>query len=306
MSIQATTWNGISCLQIRTELVELLVALDFGPRICFLSIAGKENMLFWPTDQDAYSRQAVGCDEAWYLRGGHRVWLARGMADESEETYFPDNQPATYEIRDNTVEIWGAIDPVNRVQRGLRIEVIDEQKLLVDNVAKNHSDMLFSAGLWALTCTLPTAGSSYYVPLGDGSSFDTATITLFKEWAGHGQQSFADDQFTVEGDCMVLRPAGKENKRMILSAASCLALNDTERHCAFVIGTDFEPQATYPVNANIALYIGDDNFMVEMETMGALACLKPGQELVHRQRWYVQDQELTVCNRGSITSLVHF
>ena len=306
MTIKQSEYQGVQTISVSTEMVEMHISLDFGPRICALSIAGQESLLLWPEDTKQYARQVESRDESWYLRGGHRVWLARGMADESEETYFPDNQPATYEIENNSVMVWGAIDPVNRVQRGIRVSVIDKQRFTIDNIAKNHSDMLFSAGIWALSCTLPGPGSKYYVPLGDGSSFDTATITLFKEWAGHGQKIFADDQFTVNDDCMVLHPGGKENKRMVLSAASCLALNDTQRDCAFIMATDFEPQATYPANANVAMYIGEDNFMVEMETMGALACLKPGQELCHQQRWYFQDSALSDPNRENILQLSQF
>ncbi len=303
MPITPSTWNGLETLAITTAAFELQVATAFGPRLCSLSIGAKENMLFWAADPEAYTRRSPARDESWYLRGGHRVWLSRGLADESEETYFPDNQPSTFSVDGDCLEIWGAEDPINRVQRGLRIEIIDEQRLQVDNVVKNNSDMLFSAGIWALTCTLPSADCQYLIPLGDDSSFNTATITLFKEWAGHGQKTFADDQFVITDDCMVLTPGAKENKRMLNTAASCLALNDRQRDVALLIKTDYEPQATYPANANIALYVGNDNFMVEMETMGALACVKPGQTLSHRQYWYMQNQALSDCSAATIKQL---
>ena len=41
----------------------------------------------------------------------------------------------------------------------------------------------------------------------------------------------------------------------------------------------------YPMGTNIALYVGPDNFMVEMETMGPVVTVKPGQVLAHRETW---------------------
>ena len=47
----------------------------------------------------------------------------------------------------------------------------------------------------------------------------------------------------------------------------------------------YDPAGNYPLGTNLAVYIGPKNFMVEMETMGAFATLKPGQVLKHRETW---------------------
>ena len=58
---------------------------------------------------------------------------------------------------------------------------------------------------------------------------------------------------------------------------------------AFELVAPYEPAGNYPLGTNLALYVGPKNFMVEMETMGAFATLKPGQVLKHRETWLLAD-----------------
>ena len=83
----------------------------------------------------------------------------------------------------------------------------------------------------------------------------------------------------------MLTPKGRETKRMLQTPAGALALVDQARGLTFAIRTPYERGAAYPVNANIALYVGPANFMVEMETMGPHAVLKTDEVLEHRQEW---------------------
>ena len=52
-----------------------------------------------------------------------------------------------------------------RVRAG-RVRV--DGRVVLDHFLRNESDMLWSGGLWALTCTVPSKGSTYTLPLGDG------------------------------------------------------------------------------------------------------------------------------------------
>jgi hypothetical protein len=179
-----------------------------------------------------------------------------------------------------------AVDPVHRTRRGFRVTVLAPDRVALDHFVRNESDMLWSGGLWALTCTVPAKGASYTVPLGDGSAWDYATVVTFRIWGGgHGGKGFDDPQFGFTDDAMVLAPSGRENKRMLKADAGIMALHDPARRLLFAIQSAYQPDASYPLGTNLALYVGPKNFMVEMETMGPAVALKPGQSLGLRETW---------------------
>jgi hypothetical protein len=207
------------------------------------------------------------------------------------------------EIFDDGFRLTGAESPLNRTRRGIEVRVVGEDRLTVDNFLINTGDMLYSGGIWALTCTLPGEQTRYAVPLGDGSGWDSATVVLFREWAGHGQGGFADPQISVQDDLLVLDPRGVENKRAIQSHRGIIAMTDPARDVTFAKKVHFDPAGQYPVNCNIAFYVGPENFMVEMETMGPEQTLKPGQTLTHREIWLLRNGSETLTTGEALDGL---
>lgn len=284
MPVRACTHASLPAVELTTPALRLVAVHGAGPRLAWLSKPGGANLLFWDESSPLrYVRASAG--KTWSLRGGHRVWDCRGPADESEDTYRNDDAAGDCELRADGFTVHGAIDPGTRTRRSIAVTILADDRLQVDNILVNQGDMLYGCGLWALTCTLPGPQSRYLVPLGDGSDWDTATITLFRRWAGHGTGSFREEQFELLDDAYLLTPRGRETKRMLRAPCGTIALVDAERQVTFSISAPLEAEAIYPTGANLALYVGPGNFMVEMETMGPMATLKAGQRLVHRQIW---------------------
>ena len=289
MKVQTVTWEGVQAVEVETAVLRLVAVHEYGPRIAYLGKKGKDNILLW--EPGKYQREAPG-RETWDLRGGHRTWMAGPTADECEGTYNADNAPAECEVRSDGFVLSGARDDQNGTRRGIAVTVQDEGVLEVDSFITNDSDMLLGAAVWALTCTVPNDSTRYVIPLGDESSFNTATVVLFNEWAGHGQKSFADEQYAIEQDAMVITPQGRENKRMVQSHAGIIAMSDPDRGLTFAKHRAFSECEAYPLACNIAAYVGPDNFMVEMETMGREACVKPGTTLHHQETWVVRTEAM--------------
>ncbi len=296
MEIARITFEGMKAIEIKTAKMRLVAVTECGPRIAFLGQPDGQNLLLWKPGK--YTRGD------WDLRGGHRVWVARPEADEAEETYATDNGPCDVEIQPNGVRIIGQEHPFLRIRRGIEIKVQSDSRIDVDNILINSSDMLFSGAIWALTCTIPTAGTRYAVAVGDDSSWDAFTMVNFKQWAGHGRGGFADSQVTVTDDLVILEPKGIENKRMLQSHKGLFAMSDPVNDVTFLKKTGYEPGAPYPLNTNIAFYVGPDNFMVEMETMGPSKPLKPGDELHHIETWILHGKALTFDNAAVLTGML--
>jgi hypothetical protein len=278
--VKTIDFGGVEAVSFENDGLELVAISGYGPRIARLALPGGENLLLWRPGE--YTRGQ------WDLRGGHRVWTTTPGADECEDTYAPDNGPCDIELFDDGFRLTGAKSELNATRRGLEVRLAGENRLTVEHFVTNAGNMLYAAGLWGLTCTLPGEATQYAIPLGDGHGWDTATVVLFREWAGQGQGGFDDPQIRIAGDLMLVDPAGVENKRALRSDRGIIAMSDTARDLSFAKKVDYDPAGDYPLGCNVAFYIGPDNFMVEMETMGPQQTLKPGQSLSHRETWLLQ------------------
>lgn len=265
-------------VRLETPALHLEVSLEYGPRIRHLSRPGKGNLLFW-------EQQATLGRGDWKLRGGHRIWVGRPMADEAEETYAEDNGAVTLATRADGFSVTGAQHPATGLVRGYDITVVKDQELTVRHFVENKSDMLSSGLLWPLTCTLPAAGTRYLVPLGDGSSWDTFTQVHFRKWSDHGQGHFEDPQFVMKKDVLEITPQGLETKRMFRAERGVFALVDPSRDAVFMKVAKPTALGRHPRDCNLACYIGPRNFMVEMESMGPETPMAPGARIAWDETW---------------------
>ena len=114
----------------------------------------------------------------------------------------------------------------------MTVRVVNENRVEVENFIENQGPMLYSCGVWALTCTLPAEGTAYGIPLGDGSDWDCFNLVMFKTWAGH-TSDFDDDQISYTPDMLLLRPKGRETKRMLQAARGIIAMDAPDCDCTF-------------------------------------------------------------------------
>ncbi len=294
-NVAEVEFDGIQAVEITTAGLRLVATRDFGPRIASLGKPDGDNILLW--DPETYTRGD------WDLRGGHRVWVARPMADECEDTYATDNGPCELEIIDGGFRLTGTENPANCTRRGFAVRVLNDTTLEVDNFVTNTGEMLYSGALWALTCSLPSKDTRYGIPIGNGSEWDAFTLVSFRRWGGHGEGGFEDPQVTVSGDLMIVDPAGVENKRMLMSHHGIIAMCDAHRSLTFAKKVASGGPGSYPLNCNMAFYVGPDNFMVEMETLGTENTLRPGESLHHLETWVLQDGAASLNSAQTLVDL---
>jgi hypothetical protein len=296
VAITETTFEGTAAIELRTPALRLIAVSAVGPRIAFFGRPGGENLLLW--------RPGEFRRGAWDLLGGHRIWVTRPLADEAEETYLVDGAPCDVAVAADGFTLTSAIDAATRTRRGFTVRALDDDRLLVEGFVTNVGPMLYSGGVWGLTCTVPRAGTRYAVPLGDGSAWDAFPLVLFRTWAGgQGGGGFADPQFRVTDDLLVLSPSGVENKRMLAAPRGIVAMSDPARGVTFAKLTEYVRGGAYPLGANVAFYVGPGNFMVEMETMGPEATLKPGETLRHVETWLLRSGALPLDSAAELLGL---
>ena len=281
-TLKRIKFGGLSAIELRTTRLRLVALTAKGPRIAFWGRPGGDNLLLWAPGK--YRRGQ------WDLMGGHRLWVSRPGADEAEETYAADNQPCAVEMSASGFTVTAATDPVHLTQRGFTVTALAPDRLVIEHFVTNCGAMLWSGGLWAITSTRPSAGTSYSVPLGDDSDWDYATIVAVRKW-GHnqGRKTFHDPQFELTDDALRLVPGGVESKRMVKADAGIIGMHVPAQGLVFAKQAAYQPNANYPLGTNLALYTGKDSFMAEMESMGPFVTLKPQQILGHRETWVLAD-----------------
>lgn len=276
MDLRELEHQGLRAIEIVGGGLRVVVVHQVGPRIAWLGLEDGPNLLFWDT------RGEHGRGD-WWLRGGHRLWVTRPMADETEETYAADNRPCRVSPLEDGVSVTAPPD-ASRLEKTLALRV-GEGTVTVEHRVRNAGDMLWSGGAWALTCTRPEPDTTYRVPFGEPTAWDVVTLVVPRRWGATHTSAVADPQIELREDALVLRPAGREAKRMIGARPGRIEMRDAR--ATFVKEADVVRGGAYPLDTNLALYVGPDNFMVEMETMGPVRVVAPGEDLVHVERWTV-------------------
>ena len=275
--IKRVQFDGYDAVEISTAAIKAVLVYEVGPRIAFFGKADGPNLLYW--DKEGPSRNG------WKLLGGHRVWLTRPMADESEDTYQPDNARCSMELNETKVVATAAANSVNQLERGMEVEIISENQLRVRNFVKNVGDLIYSGGVWSPTCINPN-GKQIIIPLGvDDVSWDLVRIVIPLVFAGN-HTSLEDDQAAFLGNNLVITPKGRTLKRCCCAPKGKVLLK-----CD---GYTFEKYAPYNKlmrypfeGCNIACFVGKDNFMAEMESFGGESEIIPGDVIDNVEYWSI-------------------
>lgn len=281
MQILNTTFDKLAAVEIKTSRARMVIVTEIGPRIAWLSaMKGKtetRNLLFW----DAPKKYQRG---DWLLRGGHRVWGTRPLADETEECYAADNAPCAVRVSKRGVTVTGPRMEAYGVRKSLTVRVLDEETFEVESAVTNAGDMLWSGGSWALTATLPKRGTTYGIPLGDGTAWDLFAIVVAKSWGGH-TTLVNDPGLKLTEDNLIFTPGGREFKRMVQAPQGLIGMTDAVEKISFLKQSAYDPALRYSLNCNLALYNGPGNFMTEMETLGAERTLRPKETARIVETW---------------------
>lgn len=278
MKIQETVFDGLRGVELSTDSWRMIVITQCGPRIAFLGRMGSDaNILYW--DKDAVSRGE------WRLYGGHRVWLTRPGADESEDTYAGDNEVCQVEYEKHGLIVCAPPHAFTKLARGMRIRVVGDNSFEVVNFIRNESDLVYSGGVWSPTCINPS-GREIRIPLGEENTlWDIVKIVIPRKFAGN-TVLIDDPQVSFRGDELVVKPEGVLTKRCVSAPKGKIIMDWPEEGICFTKESTYIRDGRYPLDGcNIAVFVGDKNWMGEMETFGVEQSIRPGETVENREMW---------------------
>ena len=273
--MEKINYLGLDCCRLSNGEVELVVTTGVGPRILRYAFAGEENIL--GEAPDAVAETELGVWRAW---GGHRLWTA---PEAKPRSYAPDNDPLDFQAAgDNAIRLVQQAD-ASGVQKEMAIALdAGGTNVTVRHRITNRNLWAIEAAPWALTIM-------------NGGGVAVFPQEPFRAWADYllparplvlwHYTDLTDPRWTLGQKYIRLRcdPQSPEPQKIgLLNKQGWAAYLRGET--LFVKRAAYVEGASYPdYNCNFETYTA--GAFIEVETLGAIARLEPGESAEHTEAW---------------------
>jgi hypothetical protein len=274
--VEKTAYGGwANCYRITNGEVELIVTGDVGPRIIRFGFVGGQNLFKEYPEQLGKSGE-----EKFQLRGGDRVWKA---PEDAVATWAPDNAAVEIQLTPNGVIAREPVEPLTKLQKEIEVSLAPSGTTArVAHRVTNRSLFPLEFAPWALTMMAPGGVAvSGFPPRGKHPVNLEATNPLVM-WA---YTNLADPRWKFTRQYLTLRqdPNNKDAQKLGLFNVDTWAaylLNGE----AFVKRTKADPSKAYP-DFGSSFETFTNNEFLEIETLGPMTKLQPGQTVELTETW---------------------
>lgn len=268
--------NQPNCYRLSNGAIEVIVTTDVGPRILRYSFAGGENILGEVADLKVVTE--LGEWRAW---GGHRLWTApEGMP----RSYSPDNSPIEFKIEgDNRVRLIQPVEPKTGIQKEMTVTLNQEGSgVTVNHRITNRNLWEVELAPWALTNV--RGGGMTILPQEPFRSHDDYLLPARPLVLWH-YTDLSDPRWTVGKKFIRLRCDDALESSQKIGIANKQGWAAYWRNgTLFLKRVAYREGAAYPdYGSNVETYTAG-SFM-EVETLGPLQRLQPGQSVDHVEAW---------------------
>jgi hypothetical protein len=275
------------CLRLSNGRIELVVATEVGPRILRFGAVGGANLL-----HEVPSHQGLKGGEEWRSLGGHRLWHA---PEAKPRTYAPDNEPVACELLPDGVRLQQEVEASTGIQKALEISFLPGRDgMQLNHRLTNRSPWAVELAPWAITIMAP--GGTAIVPqepfaphpdfpdpgrpaAGPASYLPARVLALWSYTRlDDPRWHFLDRHILVQQDHGLAPPLkfGVSNRQ-----GWCGYAKDGE---LFLKRFPWQEGARYPdEGCNNEVFTNAD--MLEVESLGPLTTLQPGESAEHRETW---------------------
>jgi hypothetical protein len=270
-------YQNLDCVELSNNSIRLLVTRSIGPRIISLEVNGGEN-LFAELPGETLDCPGKG---KFYFHGGHRLWHA---PEDPRRTYLPDNDPVEITPLENGVKTQQRVETETGILKEMDIR-LDAVKPVVE-----IEHRLTNQGLWPVTCapwaiTQLKPGGFAILPqnktLWDNNpTLPNRNLTLWPYTnINSAHISWGNDYILIRAELQKeLLKIGFPNPRGWLAYWRNKTL--------FVKRAQYQPDADYfDFGCSSECYC-DDRF-IEVETLGPIITLKPGETVRHTETWEI-------------------
>jgi hypothetical protein len=264
-----------NCYRVSNGEIEAIVTGDIGPRVIRFGFVGGRNFF------KEYGEQLGKTgEEKFQLRGGHRVWKA---PEDPIATWAPDNAPVEVRITEKGVVAREPVEPLTGLQKEIGVEMEPSgASVTVTHRIANKTLFTLEFAPWAMTMLaqggLEIAG---FPPRGKHPDNLEVTNPL-SMWA---YTDLSDKRLTLTRKYLLLRqdPNNAQPQKVGLFNPKTWAayLLDGD---LFLKSYEADPRKTYTdFGCSFETFTNDE--FLEMETLGPIAKVAPGESVTHVERW---------------------
>jgi len=264
------------CLKISNGDAEVIVSLDFGPRILSYALDGCDNILGW--HPDAAVETPLG---TWHPYGGHRLWVA---PENMPRSYAPDNEKVEYLVEDEISAMFSRPADAAGFEKQFRVKFAEKGSgIAIEHKITNAGREAIEAAAWAIT--IMRGGGEVVIPNEPFAPYDAEHLLPVRSMALWSYNDFTDPRWTLQKDAIRLRvdeDIGPQQKFGVLNKVGWAAYESEDlRFMKRFITLDND---AYPdFNCNNEVYVAGN--YVEIETLSPLKMLEPGESIEHEETW---------------------
>jgi len=262
------------CATLTDGRCSIYISLSFGPRIIGLE-AGKQNLLG--------EMAPTGDMETFQLYGGHRLWVA---PEDVVVSYEPDNAPVEVTEEGGWTCFTSPLG-VSRLAKTLSVRVRETGGgFVIRHQITNRSDADVRVSAWGLT--VMTTGGECLIPQPPHADHPGALLPA-RPMVVWPYTDMSDPRWTWGKRVIRLRHDGDRGPQKIGAMIGEGIATYSVYGQTFVKRFSAEADATYPdLGCNFETFTRQD--MLEVESLGPLAYLRPGESTETFETWYVIDE----------------
>ena len=296
VKVERTEYKGWpNCYRITNGEVELIVTGDVGPRIIRFGFVGGQNLFKEFSEQLGKSGE-----QKFQLRGGDRVWKA---PEDPIATWAPDNVPVEIHVTAGGLVAREPVEPLTNLEKEIEVSLAPAgTSVTVTHRIANRSLFPLEFAPWALTMMAPGGVAVTGFPPRGKHPINLEATNPLVMWA---YTDLSDPRWKFTKKYLTLRqdPNNKETQKLGLFNPDTWAaylLNGE----AFLKRTKADPSKTYP-DFGCSFETFTNNDFLEVETLGPLTKLQPGQSVELVEEWALfRDVKLTEISDAELDRVV--
>ena len=273
MTTEEVRFNGLRALRCTVSGLTVVVALDVGPRVLALARNGGPNLFA------ELPNEMIG---DYHLYGGHRLWAA---PEDPASTYRPDDDPVDLVITDGSVAVTGPADADGISRRITLTPGADGARVAVAHELRNQGSGTHEVAPWAIT-QVPLGGVARLpmAPMEPDALLPTRSIVLWP------YTDLDDPRLRLANDAVSLDASidagGARLKVGVPNAVGrCSYTRNGWRFTKHAAPSDPGQGVRGSVDLGATLQAFADGRFAELETLGELRRLGPGDAVEHQELW---------------------
>lgn len=269
------TFYGLPTGELANRHLALEYLREAGPRIVRVALAGSTENLLAELPEVSIPTPSGG----YAMRGGHRLWHAPEALPRS---YVQDNEGLTIDPLADGVRLIQPVEALTGIRKRLTIRLADDRPAVtVDHHLTNEGVWPVELAPWGIT-QLPLGGVGI-LPQPTGP-LDPAGLLPNRQLVLWPYTRWEDPRLSLADPCLLMeaKPLLPPCKVGYLNRHGWVAY----LRAGVLFVKRFDPRAAEPhpdYGCNAEFYCNDT--FIEMESLGVLTRLEPGQSVDHREVW---------------------